>query len=106
MLRSFVFVRLIWKPQSPQSAEAWSAAEGRYFGGDESQKLLAFVKDLHDAAWHDESVAEGARRHFHQRPVGEHTLSGYSPITSRNALCGPAYRVLWGLGEQNPQLPD
>ncbi len=26
--------------------------------------------------------------------------------TFRNALCGPACRVLWGLGERNPRLPD
>ena len=50
--------------ERPESAEAWSAAEGCYFGGDESQKLLACVKDLRDAAWHDESVAEEARCHF------------------------------------------
>ena len=30
---------------------------------------------------------------FHQRPVGTHALSGYGPITCRNALCGPACRV-------------
>ena len=76
--------------QSPELAEAWSAAEGGHFSGDESQKFLALVKDLRDAAWHDESVTEGARIDFHQGPVGEQALPGYGPVTSRNAPCGPA----------------
>ena len=92
--------------ESPQSAETRSAAEGRDFGGDESQEFLALVKDLRDAAWHDESLVEEARRDFHQGPLGEHALSGYGSITCRNALCGPACGVLWGLGEKNPRLPD
>jgi hypothetical protein len=29
---------------------------------------------------------------------------GYGPVTSRNALCGPACRVLWGGAEKNCPL--
>ncbi len=92
--------------ESPQSAQAWSAAEVRYFGGDESQEFLAFVKDLRDATRHDESMVEGARRDVHQRPVGTHALPGYGPVTCRNAPCGSACGVLWGLEVKNLRLPD
>ena len=76
--------------EGPQSAEARGAVEGRHFSGDESEEFLASVKDLRDAAWHDESVVERTGRDFHQGPVGEHALPGYGPVTSRNAPCGPA----------------
>ncbi len=69
---------------------------GRYFGGDESQEFLALVKDLRDAVQHNESMAERTRADFYQGPVGEHARPGCGPLTCRNALCGPAYRMLWG----------
>jgi hypothetical protein len=42
----------------------------------------------------------------HIRLVGEHLLSGYGPIGFMNRLVRTRCRVVWGLGEKNPRLPD
>ena len=88
--------------QRPESAEAWGAAEGRYFGGDEPQELLALVKDLRDAAWHDEPVVKRARADFYQGPVGEHARPGYGPVIISKRPVRPRMRGVVGAGGEKP----
>ncbi len=65
---------------------------------------MAYVKELRDATRHDESMAKGARRDVHQRPVGTHALPDYGPVIMSKR---PLRFRMWGVvgrGGEKPSL--